>query len=345
MKLWARAAPLYAGLLLATLAAWTWAFAVFGQSPFLLGTAALAYVLGLRHAVDADHIAAIDNTTRKLMQADQPPLGIGLWFSLGHSTVVVLACLVVGAASGALRAGVARFSGADAWIATGISAGFLFLIALANLVPLIGVWRAWRTARPGGGEATDPLAATPGPAGPLSRLLAPLLAVISRPWHMYPLGFLFGLGFDTASEVGLLAISASQAVQRLPLAAIMVFPALFTAGMTLVDTTDGVLMAGAYGWAFVKPRRKLAYNFTVTLASIAIAAGVGAVEVWGLIADRFAPARRAGGWVAVLDNHMGALGCAIVALFIAAWAGSAIASRAREAAGSTRRQTDPVSEG
>lgn len=340
MRLWARAAPLYAALLLGTIVAWAWALAVCGDSPFLLGTAGLAYALGLRHAVDADHIAAIDNTTRKLMQAGERPISVGLWFSLGHSTVVGLACAAVGAASGALRPWLAAFGAAGGWIGTTVSAGFLFLIALANVGPLISVWRAWRAAGRGDTQAADPLASA-GPKGPLSRVLRPLMTVVTAPWHMYPLGFLFGLGFDTASEVGLLAIAASQATRHLPLAAIMVFPALFTAGMTLVDTTDGVLMAGAYGWAFVKPRRKLAYNFAITLASIVVAAGVGAVEAWSLVGGRLAPAGPLGRWIAAVNNHMGALGAAIIAMFAVAWIASMLLARTREP-GSARASPLPA---
>jgi high-affinity nickel-transport protein len=327
----ARAAPLYTALVLGTVIAWTWAFAVCGVSPFLLGTAGLAYALGLRHAVDADHIAAIDNTTRKLMQAGERPVSVGLWFSLGHSTVVVLACAAVGVASGALRPWLATFGGFGGAVGTAVSAGFLFLIALANVGPLMAVWRAWRAAGRDEAQAAD-LLGSAGPSGPLSRLLRPLMTVVTEPWHMYPLGFLFGLGFDTASEVGLLAISASQATQHMPLAAIMVFPALFTAGMTLIDTTDGMLMAGAYGWAFVKPRRKLAYNFAITLASILVAAGVGAVEAWGLAGERFAPAGRLGRLAAAANSHMGALGAAIIALFVIAWIASMLLARTRDIA-------------
>jgi high-affinity nickel-transport protein len=318
-----RLAVLYAGLALANGIAWAWALAVCRGDAVLLGAAMLAFVLGLRHAVDADHIAAIDNTTRKLMQRGERPLTVGLWFSLGHSTVVVLACAAVAVASNAVRARLAGLSGAGGVIGTGVSAGFLFLIALANLVALTGVWRAWRAPRAGtqAGEAID------APGGPLWRLLRPLMAVIGQPWHMYPLGFLFGLGFDTASEIGLLAISAGEAAHHLPAASIMIFPALFTAGMTLVDTTDGVLMAGAYGWAFVEPRRKLAYNFAVTLVSVAIAIVVGAVEVLGLVGGRLTLA----GWpwrtAAALNRHMGMLGAAIVCLLVACWAASIVLTR------------------
>jgi high-affinity nickel-transport protein len=262
------------GLLgIANLAAWGVAFVVFHGQPLLLGTALLAWSFGLRHAVDADHIAAIDNVTRKLRQDGRRPLTVGLFFALGHSTVVMLAAAAVAATASLLGTKFEAFRSIGGLVGTLISALFLFAIAAVNLVTFRQTWRAWRN----GGDAD---AAFDG--GLLARLCRPLFALIARPWHMFPLGFLFGLGFDTATEVSLLGLSATSAAGGLSLWAILVFPALFAAGMALVDTADGVLMLGAYDWAFVKPRRKLVYNLVLTGASVAVALLVGGLELLGL---------------------------------------------------------------
>jgi high-affinity nickel-transport protein len=317
---------LYALMLAGNAAAWAWAFALFGGNPVLIGTAVLAYVLGLRHAVDADHIAAIDNVTRKLTAQGKRPASTGLFFSLGHSTVVALACAVIAMTSVSLHNRFTALREIGGVVGTGISAGFLFVIALANIVTLAGVWRAFHS---GSGE----IVALPG--GPFSRILRPLMAVVARPAQMYPLGFLFGLGFDTASEVGLLGISASQASHAVPLWTIMVFPALFTAGMSLVDTSDGILMTGAYGWAQVRPRRKLAYNFAITLFSILVALIIGVLETLNLIASHFALTGGFWRWVGDINGHSGAIGCAIILTLLSCWALSSLLSR-RAPAGAAR---------
>ncbi len=311
-----RIAFLFGGLLLANGGAWAWAVAAFHATPVLLGTALLAYGLGLRHAVDADHIAAIDNVTRKLMQEGQRPVGVGMFFSLGHSTVVV-------AASAAIALAARDFAPQlDAWHAVGgvigtlVSVAFLFAIAGANLLVL----RTLRRARDLGGVEEDALDRTLSGRGLLSRLLRPLFAMIRRSTQMYPLGVLFGLGFDTATEVALLGISATES-RHLPALSVMVFPALFTAGMALVDTADGVLMLGAYGWAFIEPARKLAYNMAITMLSVVVALLVGGIEAAGLISDRFSPG--SGLW----DS----LGYLIVGVFAASWAVSVVVTRVRRA--------------
>jgi high-affinity nickel-transport protein len=309
---------LYAALLAGNAAAWAWAFALFGGNAALMGTALLAYALGLRHAVDADHIAAIDNTTRKLVQDGQRPLGVGLYFSLGHSSVVALASAAIALAS--LHLGRLEWlHGIGATIGTAVSASFLFLIAAANIVTLMGILKAMR----GNGD----LPALPG--GPLGRMLKPLMRLVSRSWHLYPLGFLFGLGFDTASEIGLLGISAAQASHAVPFWSIMVFPALFTAGMSLIDTTDGVLMTGAYGWALLKPARKLVYNLTVTLFSILVALVIGALEALNLLAGRMAWDGPLWRFIAGLNAHFGALGFATILGLTACWAASVLMAKSR----------------
>ena len=318
-----RLAGIYALLLAGNAAAWAWAFALFGDNPVLIGTAVLAYVLGLRHAVDADHIAAIDNVTRKLVQQGERPASVGLYFSLGHSTVVALACAAIALTSVSLSAHFAGLREIAGVFGTAISAGFLFIIALANIVSLASVWRTFRRAQTG--AAVIELM----PGGLFSRMLRPLMTVIARPRQMYPLGFLFGLGFDTASEVGLLGISAAQASHAVPLWTIMVFPALFTAGMSLIDTTDGVLMTGAYGWAMAQPQRKLVYNFTVTLFSVLVALIIGVLETLGLIGSRFALSGAFWRWIGDLNSHFGAIGCAIIMTLRACWGLSSLLSRRR----------------
>jgi len=248
---------IFATLVTFNVAIWVLAFAAFADRPTLLGTALLAYILGLRHAVDADHIAAIDNVVRKLMQENKRPMSVGLFFSLGHSTVVVLATVAIALSAASLQAHFEAFRDTGGVIGTAVSAIFLLAIALINVIILRDVWSSFQHVRRGGRVEPDHLDLLLAGQGLLARLFRPLFRVVSKSWHMYPLGFLFGLGFDTATEIGLLGISASQAAQGLSPLLILIFPALFTAGMTLVDTTDGVLMVGAYGWAFVNPLRKL----------------------------------------------------------------------------------------
>jgi nickel/cobalt transporter (NiCoT) family protein len=236
---------MFGGLLLANVAAWTWAFALFADRPAVMATALLAWVFGLRHAVDADHIAAIDNVVRKLMHAGGAPRSVGLYFALGHSTVVVVATML-------LALGVVSLGGDSLLrdiggvIGTSVSALFLLVIAAINLAIFVGLWRTFRIARAQGIHDAAQLDALLASRGFLARLLGPMFRLVTKPWHMLPLGFLFGLGFDTATEVGLLGISATQAGQGMSIWSIMVFPVLFAAGMALIDTTDGVLMLGGY---------------------------------------------------------------------------------------------------
>src|SRR5258708_38859079 len=253
-----RLIALYAALFATNIAVGVWAFAIFSGDSILLGTALLAYSLGLRHAVDADHIAAIDNVTRKLMQEGKRPIGVGFYFSLGHSTVVVLATAAIAATAGALQS---RFPGlreVGGIIGTSVSALFLFAIAIVNLFVLASVYRTFRAVRRGERLIEDDLNAFLASRGLLGRLFRPLFRLVGKSWHMYLLGFLFGLGFDTATEIGLLGIAAAEASRGLSIWSILVFPALFTAGMSLVDTIDSVLMLGAYGWAFDIPAVKSA---------------------------------------------------------------------------------------
>ena len=312
-------ALLFGGLVTANVAAWAWAFAAFGDRPTVMATALLAWVFGLRHAVDADHIAAIDNATRKLMQEGKRPIAVGLYFSLGHSTVVVLATVGVALAAAAFKDKLEGFQDIGGLIGTSVAAVFLLIIAAINLVILIEVYRAFQRVKRGGSytpQDVDAMLANGG--GLFTRLFRRLFGMIRKSWHMYPLGFLFGLGFDTATEIGLLTIAAVEASNGLPIWSIMVFPALFTAGMTLIVTTDSVLMVKAYGWAFVNPVRKLYYNLTITFVSVVVAVAIGGALALGLIAEKLG--LKGGVWDVIEGiNEFGALGFLIVGFFILAW--------------------------
>ena len=307
--------------------AWIWALTAFRQYPVLLGTALLAYTFGLRHAVDADHIAAIDNVTRKLMQFGKWPVSVGLFFSLGHSTVVVVASVFVALAVGALQSRLENFKEIGGVIGTSVSALFLLAVAMANIAILFSVFRLFKGVRRGEQLIEEELDLLLSQRGFLGRLLRSLFDIVAKSWHMYPLGILFGLGFDTASEIGLLGISAAQGSQGLPLWSILVFPALFTAGMSLVDSTDGVLMVGAYGWAFVKPIRKLYYNMTITLTSVLVALVIGGVEALGLIGRKLG--LDGGFWRLIdgLNENFGALGYLVIGIFMVCWLVSAVIYR------------------
>ena len=318
-RLRARIGGVYAILLAFNVLAWVWALVAFHRHPLLLGTSLLAYSFGLRHAVDADHIAAIDNVTRKLMQSGKRPITVGLMFSLGHSTIVVLASVAIAASAFALQGRMADFKEIGGLIGTVVSTTFLIVIAAINLVVFRSLLQTFRAVRQGKTYADDDINLLLSGRGLLARLFRPLFRLVSKSWHMYCLGFLFGLGFDTATEVGLLGISAAGATQGMSVWSILVFPTLFTAGMSLVDTTDGILMLGAYRWAFVNPVRKLYYNMTITAVSILIALMVGGIEGLGLIGDKL---RLGGGfWEAIgsLNNHFGMIGYAIIAIFMLSW--------------------------
>lgn len=306
-------------LVFVNVAAWTWALISFRDYPLLLGTASLAYTLGLRHAVDPDHIAAVDNVTRKLMQEAKRPIAVGLFFALGHSTVVIAASLLVALSVGMLGARIEGFTETGGIIGTGVSATFLLVIALVNTVILVSVYRAFRRARRGDHPTDEQLDDLLRGRGFIARMLRSAFAVITRSWQMYPLGLLFGLGFDTASEISLLGISAAQGSAGLPVWSILVFPALFTAGMSLVDTADGIIMVQAYGWAFQQPVRKLYYNLMMTLISIIVALLVGGIEVLSLMVDKLQLQGPLWDVVGELSEKFGLLGILIVGLFVVAW--------------------------
>ncbi len=318
---------IYSLLIAANLAAWVWALVVFRRHPIFLGTALLAYGFGLRHAVDADHIAAIDNVTRKLMQQRKRPVSIGFFFAMGHSTVVIVAAAGIAATATLMRSHLEQFRNIGGVVGTLVSALFLFVIAAANLIILRSVWRTYRHVRDGGRYVDEDFDVLLNNRGVLARLFRPLFKLVTASWHMFPLGFLFGLGFDTATEVALLGISATQAAQGVSIWSIMVFPALFAAGMSLVDTTDGVLMLGAYDWAFIKPIRKLYYNLTITLVSVIVAVLIGGIEALGLVGDQLSLTGRFWHAIAGLNDNFNGLGFLIIGIFIAAWISSIVIYR------------------
>lgn len=309
---------MYALLIAANAIVWVLAI-VFLAPPhaLLLGTALLAYTFGLRHAVDADHISAIDNVTRKLMQDGNRPVAVGFYFSLGHSTIVVALTLAIILGAAAVKDRLPNLEGLGGFVGTGISAAFLFVIAAINAIVLIDIVRAIRKVRAGEPFCDRTLNESLEGRGLLGRIFRPLLRLVKRSRDMYLIGLLFGLGFDTATEVGLLGIAALETGKGLPIWAILVFPALFTAGMSLVDTTDGILMLGAYGWAFRDPARKLYYNLAITSASVLVAVLVGGIELASI----------AGGGL-----QIGWLGCAIMATFGLAWLASTAVGFRRPAA-------------
>ncbi|PQV54595.1 HoxN/HupN/NixA family nickel/cobalt transporter [Paraburkholderia sp. BL21I4N1] len=319
------------GVLIATnVIAWLWALIAFRHHPVLLGTALLAYGFGLRHAVDADHIAAIDNVTRKLMQEKKRPVTVGFFFSLGHSTVVVLASLAVAATTSAMQGRFDHYKEIGGVVGTLVSSLFLFAIALMNLIILKSIYQAWRNVKQGGRYVDDDFDMLLANRGFFSRLFKPLFRMISRSWHMYPLGFLFGLGFDTATEIALLGIAAAQASQGLSPWAIMVFPVLFSAGMSLIDTLDGHLMLGAYGWAYLKPIRKIYYNMTITLVSVVVAIVIGSIEALGLISDQLKLQGPLWDAIGALNDNFGTLGYVIIGIFALSWLVSALIYRAKK---------------
>jgi high-affinity nickel-transport protein len=317
----ARVIGIYALLIGANVAGWLWAVSAFRSYPILLGTAMLAYTFGLRHAFDADHIAAIDNVTRKLMQEGKRPVAVGFFFSLGHSTIVVLLSIAIAVTATALQSRFDAFTTIGSVVGALVSAFFLFAIAAANILVLMSICRTFHSVKNGGKFIEEDLDLMLAQRGFMGRVLRRFFHLIERSWHMYPLGLLFGLGFDTATEVGLLGISATQAAQGLSIWSILVFPALFTAGMSLMDTTDGVLMLGAYGWAFLKPIRKLYYNLTVTAVSVIVAVVVGGLEVLNLIGDRLGLTGGGGFWGAIgaINDNFGVLGYIIVGIFVLSW--------------------------
>ena len=298
--------------------------------PAFLALGGLAYTFGLRHAFDADHISAIDNTTRKLLQQGRKPVGVGFFFSLGHSTVVFLIALLLGLAVKSLVdsvvAGNGELKSIGGLVGTSVSGVFLVVIGILNLgilLDILGVYRRMRSGHYDRAALQDELQA----GGLMSRIFGRLFKLVSQSWHMYPIGFLFGLGFDTASEVALLAISAGAAAQHLPFLAVVSLPLIFAAGMSLADTADGAFMAKAYAWAFSNPVRKVFYNLSVTGLSVFVALFVGLVELLQVLIGQL---RLQGEpWDAISALNFANMGLIIVGAFAVAWAGAFIVYKVR----------------
>ncbi len=296
--------------------------------PIILAVALPAYGFGLRHAVDADHISAIDYVTRKLMQEDKKPVTVGLFFSLGHSTVVFIMATLIAVGSVFIRNNLQNGGSAlktiGSLVGTSVSAVFLLAIAAMNIVILIEIVRTFRQVTSGGVYDGDAIDDYLNKRGFFARIFRNLFKTVDASWKMYPIGFLFGLGFDTATEVGLLAATSGFATQQVPFYIVLLLPLLFAAGMSLADTTDGVMMLGAYGWAFINPVRKLFYNISITLVSVIVAALVGGLELLSIIQGQL---NLTGGvWDAVnfLSNgndgrNFGYIGAGIIAIFILSW--------------------------
>ena len=303
-----------------------------GEHPvFTVGVGLLAYTLGMRHAFDADHIAAVDNTTRKLIadgdalaSAGTPrqrqPMSVGFWFSLGHSTIVFALALLLALGVKALAASVQDDNSAlhqvTGVIGPSVSGVFLWVLGIANLVTLVAIVHVFRKMRGGQFDEVE-LEQQLNNRGFINRYLGGLTRSVRKPWHIYPVGFLFGIGFDTATEIGLLVLAGGAAASALPFTAIMVLPVLFAAGMCLLDTADGVFMNAAYGWAFARPVRKVFYNLTITTISVIVALVIGTVQLVGVLADQTGASSGPVAWIAGLD--LGYAGYAIVGLFVVAW--------------------------
>ncbi|MFI6685734.1 HoxN/HupN/NixA family nickel/cobalt transporter [Streptomyces sp. NPDC050485] len=291
-----------------------------GTKSFGVGIGVTAYTLGMRHAFDADHIAAIDNTTRKLMNEGRRPLSVGFWFSLGHSSVVFglafLLSLGVKALADPVRDDNSQLHNVTGLIGTTVSGVFLYLIAGINLLILVGIWKVFRKMRAGDFDEAA-LEEQLNNRGFMNRLLGRLMKSVDKPWKMYPMGLLFGLGFDTATEIALLVLAGSGAASGLPWYAILCLPVLFAAGMSLLDTIDGSFMNFTYGWAFSKPVRKVYYNLTITGLSVAVALIIGTVELLGLLADKLDLHGAFWDWIGGLDLNV--IGFVIVGLFFATW--------------------------
>ncbi len=310
---------LIGGIIVANVMAWIILFIISQRYPFFVGLGALAYVFGLRHAVDADHIAAIDNTTRKLMNEGKKPLGVGFFFSLGHSTVVVILALGLSVATHAFGLLLHRTDSTASLIGTLVSAIFLYLIAILNLVILKDIYSVFQEVRRTGltQEKRDEMESLLLKRGFMNRLLGPAYKAIRTSGQMYPVGFLFGLGFDTPSEMAVLSMAVLATGKSVPLIDTLVLPLIFAMGMILVDTLDGVLMQSAYSWAFFNPIRKVYYNLSITTISVLIAFGVGTVEALQILGSELTLKGSFWDWLNNID--FGTLGYVIIGILVASW--------------------------
>jgi nickel/cobalt transporter (NiCoT) family protein len=314
---WTRLAVLYGVIALLHVCGWGLFLRYSSRYPAVIGLGFVAYMFGLRHAFDADHIAAVDDTVRYMLQKGKRPLGIGFFFSLGHSTIVFFMAAGIIFTATAMKHGLPELERLGSMIGAGVSGTFLWVIGILNLLVLLNILEAWQQAK-SGKHSHAHLEALLTQRGLINRLFGGRLrSIISHSWQMYPIGMLFGLGFDTASEIGLLAMTAGASAGNLPIGAAVSLPILFAAGMSAMDTTDGVLMAKAYDWAFVNPLRKIFYNITITSLSIAVALVIGSIELLQVLIGTLHLDGRFFDFVAGLD--FGILGYVIVGIFLAAW--------------------------
>jgi high-affinity nickel-transport protein len=305
---------------------WGLVYLAASDYPFLVGLAGLAYTFGLRHAFDADHIAAIDNTTRKLMAGQSRPLGVGFFFALGHSSVVFIMTLAIAVAAHAIGGALPSMRSAGELIGTTVSGVFLYAIGIVNLLVMLDVLRVFRAMRRGDSVNARQLEARLQSGGLMGRWFRGVFGLVTRPRHLYWVGLLFGLGFDTATEVALLTTAGVAASQALPLWAVLSLPIVFAAGMSLLDTADGVLMCGAYGWALDNPLKKVFYNLSVTGLSVVVALFVGTIELVAIVTDRFLNLHT-GIWGTIQAIEFETMGYAIVALFVVSWLVSVVVWR------------------
>jgi high-affinity nickel-transport protein len=325
---WGRLGSMYGFIALLHVLGWGLFVGVASKYPAFAGAGVLAYTFGLRHAFDADHISAIDDTTRFMLQKGKRPLGVGFFFSLGHSTIVFSLALGLAVAAKAVESRIPGWQNVGGTIGASVSGVFLWVIGVLNLIVLLEIVRIWRQMKQGTyhREHLEELLLQ---RGFVNRILGGRAQkLINHSWQMYPLGLLFGLGFDTASEVGLLALTAGVATGKVSFWAVLSLPLLFAAGMSMMDTTDGALMSKAYGWAFSSPLRKIWYNITTTGLSVAVALLIGSIEILQVLSNRL-------GWQGpffeFLDERLdfGVLGYIIVGMFLAAWIGSVLLWRVR----------------
>lgn len=294
-----------------------------GTGLFGIGTGLTAYTLGLRHAFDADHIAAIDNTTRKLMSEGKRPLSVGFWFSLGHSSVVLALTFLVAvglkAVGAQLESNSSTLHSVGGLIGTAVSGAFLYLIGIINLVILVGILKVFGKMRSGEFDE-ETLEDHLNNRGLMNRFLGRIMRAVTKPWQIYPVGILFGLGFDTVTEVAFLVLAGASVAAGLPWYAVMCLPILFAAGMSLLDTIDGSFMNFAYGWAFSKPVRKVFYNITITGLSVAIALLIGTIELLSILANQMHLTGGVWRWIGTFD--LNTVGFGIVGVFVAVWVGA-----------------------
>jgi high-affinity nickel-transport protein len=316
---WLRLSGLGAAVLGLHVVGWGLFLYYSGQYRPLVGLGLTAYLFGLRHAFDADHIAAIDNTTRKLLSDGKRPVGVGFFFSLGHSTIVLSLTMALALGARTVNSGVPALHDYGSYVGASVSGAFLWIIGVLNLIVLVDILRIFREMKTGSYDG-ERLEQRLHERGLMGRFFGRFFRLIDHSWQMYPLGLLFGLGFDTATEVGLLALAAGVATHSVPILAILALPILFAAGMSLMDTLDGAFMSQAYGWAFSNPIRKIYYNITVTMLSVVVALAIGTVELLQVISMKLALS--GGAWDTVNALDFETLGYAIVGLFLVMWATS-----------------------